>query len=218
MLKSYSRRNDNKWKQDVISDIFSQKFESEDLEEAFRICNEDFDKDSEFTASEFCQRLTETRPEIELGKQTRLLLLHGVRQHDVKPESASERHRLQPSTKVPEAQTVSSESLAQGVPECRREFRKLTDLIGVYWHTLDKEQNGAMVVENLSLGGCGLRILTPHELKRGDTLRLEFKLDNASESFIRIHGQLRWVLYDLVGVEFQTLYGMPQVLADYIAS
>lgn len=218
MPQSRTNRHDHQWRQDVVSDVFGQKLANEDLEEAFRICNEDFDQDCDFTASAFCQRLTKTRPDIELGKQTRLLLLHSVRQHDTKPEAERERHASRPSSLVPEVQPVSSGSLKQGIPERRRHVRKLTNLVGVYWHTLDKEQNGAMVVENLSLGGCNLRILTPHDLKRGETLRLEFKLDNASESFIRIHGQLRWVLYDHVGIEFQSRHGMPQILADYIAS
>jgi hypothetical protein len=90
--------------------------------------------------------------------------------------------------------------------------------MGVYWHHLDRHQTGAVIVENLSLGGCGIRILTPHELKRGEMLRLEFKLDNASETFLRIRGQLRWVLYDLAGIEFHSSYTMPQVLMDYINS
>jgi len=77
---------------------------------------------------------------------------------------------------------------------------------------------GAMTVENLSLGGCGIQILTPHELKRGEVLRLEFKLDDASEAFIRIRGQLRWVLYDLAGVELHSSYSIMKILADYIES
>ena len=90
--------------------------------------------------------------------------------------------------------------------------------MGVYWHNRDRHQMGAMIVENLSLGGCGIRFLTPHALKRGEMLRLEFKLDNASETFLRIRGQLRWVLYDLAGIEFHSSYTIPQVLAEYIES
>lgn len=134
------------------------------------------------------------------------------------PEPARERQPLPSSSIEPQVDTAPPEKLQQGVPERRRDFRKLTNLVGVYWHTLDKRKDGAMIVENLSISGCGLRILTPHELKRGDTIRLEFKLDDEAESFIRIHGQLRWVLYDLIGIEFQSLYGIPQVLAEYIAS
>lgn len=216
MSQRHISRSERKWRREVVSDVFGHKLDDEGLEEAFRICHEDLGADGDFTASEFCQRLTEARPELELGKKTRLLLLHEVRQHDVEPER--ERSTPHPSTIEPEVQPTPSESLKKGVPERRRDFRKLTDLVGVYWHTLDKRQDGAMIVENLSMSGCGLRILTPHDLKRGDTLRLEFKLDDEAESCIRIHGQLRWVLYDLVGVEFQSLYGLPQVLVDYIVS
>ncbi|ETX06831.1 PilZ domain-containing protein [Candidatus Entotheonella palauensis] len=211
-------RNDRTWRQEVVSDVFGQKLGSAKLHEAFRICHEDFDQHDDFTASGFCQRLVETNPDIEIGKQTRLLFLQGVRQHDTKPESTREHPSSHSTSNMPAAQPVSPANPQPGIEERRRDFRKPTNLMGVYWHTLDKQQNGAMVVENISTGGCGLHILTPHHLKRGDTLRLEFKLDDACESFIRIHGQLRWVLYNTVGVQFQSLYGIPQALTDYVGS
>ncbi|ETW94161.1 MAG: hypothetical protein ETSY1_36075 [Candidatus Entotheonella factor] len=218
MSQSRISRNDRTWRQEVVSDVFGRKLGSAKLHEAFRICNEDFDKNDEFTASGFCRRLVETNPDIEIGKQTRLLFLQGVRQHDTKPESTSERPSLHATSNPTAAQPTVSDGPKPGIKERRRDYRKPTNLMGVYWHTVDKQQQGAMVVENLSTGGCGLHILTPHELKRGDTLRLEFKLDDECESFIRIHGQLRWVLYNTVGVEFQSLYGFPQALANYLGS
>jgi len=96
--------------------------------------------------------------------------------------------------------------------------RKMTDLMGVFWHTINREQTGAMTIENLSVGGCGIHILTPHTLKRGDMLRLEFKLDDKRESFIRLRGKISWILYDMAGIEFWGMNAMPEVLLDYIQS
>ncbi len=115
-------------------------------------------------------------------------------------------------------QDVAPDAHDQSIPERRHSSRKSTDLTGVYSHMLDSEQTGTMMVENLSPGGCGIRILTPHGLKRGDMIRLEFKLDDRFGTFIRIHGQLRWVLYDLAGIQFQSPHGVPQVLAYYIGA
>jgi hypothetical protein len=205
-----------KRKQNLVYDVFGQKLAHDDLVEAYRICTEDFDDNHEFTASDFCQRLATTRPEVSIGKQTRLLFLRGVRQQSENSEPQSKRETSRRTTTLATAQHDASGSIKSSTPERRLTPRKTTDLMGVYWHTLDNHQIGAMAVENLSLGGCGIRILTPHELKRGEMLRLEFKLDNAAETFIRIRGQLRWVLYDLAGVEFHRSYTIPKVLADYI--
>lgn len=218
MIQSTNIRHHIKQKQDLVSQIFGDKLAHEDLKEAFRICEEDFGENHEFTASDFCQRLATTRPEVEIGRQTRLLLLRGVRQQGTKSETQSAREPQPLAAITPTARHATSQPLKSILTERRRELRKTTDLIGVYWHTSDKQQTGAMTVENLSLGGCGIRILTPHELKRGDELRLEFKLDNAAETFIRIRGQLRWVLYDLAGIEFHSSYARSQALVDYIES
>jgi hypothetical protein len=218
MSQHANGRDAMKQKRDLVHDIFGQKLAHRDLIEAYRICTEDFDDDHEFTASDFCQRLATTRPEVSIGKQTRLLFLRGVRQHSV---GAEPRHKQETSRRthvVSADHRGSSGSARSSMPERRHHPRKTTDLMGVYWHHLDRHQTGALIVENLSLGGCGIRILTPHELKRGEMLRLEFKLDNASETFLRIRGQLRWVLYDLAGIEFHSSYTMPQVLMDYINS
>jgi hypothetical protein len=205
-------------KQDLVHDVFGQKLAHADLIEAYRICKEDFDDNQEFTASDFCQRLATTRPEISIGKQTRLLLLRGVRQQSEDSALLNKREMSRRTDMVSAAQQESSGNTKSSMSERRHHPRKTTDLMGVYWHNRDRHQMGAMIVENLSLGGCGIRFLTPHALKRGEMLRLEFKLDNASETFLRIRGQLRWVLYDLAGIEFHSSYTIPQVLAEYIES
>ena len=207
-----------KQKRDLVYDVFGQKLGQDDLVEAYRICTEDFDDNHELTASDFFQRLATTRPEVSIGKQTRLLFLRGVRQQSVNSVSQNKGEISWQAATVPANQRDSSDSTELSISERRHHSRKTTDLMGVYWHTLDEYQMGAMTVENLSLGGCGIRILTPHQLKRGDILRLEFKLDNADETFMHIRGQLRWVLYDQAGIEFHSSYMMPQVLADYIKS
>lgn len=209
---------DAKRKQDLVSDVLGRKLEDEDLREAMRICQEDFSEDHEFTASEFCQRLTTTRPDVSLGTQTRLLFLRGVREQEIKPQPESRGESGSSNTFVPAARRGSSDGWKPHMPERRKSIRKTTDLMGVYWHTINREQTGAITIENLSLGGCGIHILTPHTLKRGDMLRLEFKLDNEHETFIRLRGKVCWILYDMAGIEFWGMNTMPEALLNYIQS
>ena len=113
------------------------------------------------------------------------------------------------------ALSTPSGNLEQGIPERRRHLRKATTLTGIYTYVLDQQQTGPITIENLSPRGCRIRILTPHDLERGEQLRLEFKLDDRFETVIRVQGQLRWVLDDLAGIEFQSPHGAPQILAYY---
>ena len=216
MLQPLKNQYDAKRKQDLVSNLLGRKLGDEDFKEAMRICREDFSDEHEFTASEFCQRLAATRPEVSLGTQTRLVFLRGVREQGMQSQSNDEPWSFNPF--MPTAQSQSSEALRPPVLERRQHLRKITDLMGVFWHTIDRAQTGAMTIENLSVGGCGIHILTPHMLKRGDMLRLEFKLDDEHETFIRLRGKISWILYDMAGIEFWGMNAMPEAFMHYLQS
>ena len=216
MFQHLKNQYDAKRKQDLVSNLLGRKLGDEDFKEAMRICREDFSDEHEFTASEFCQRLASTRPEVSLGTQTRLVFLRGVREQDIQSQSNDEPWSLNPFKSMTQSQ--SSEASRPPVLERRQHRRKITDLMGVFWHTIDRAQKGAVTIENLSVGGCGIHILTPHMLKRGDMLRLEFKLDDQDETFIRLRGKINWILYDTAGIEFWGMNTMPEALLSYIQS
>jgi len=132
MSQSARSRDDLKRKQELVSNIFGQKLAHDDLIEAFRICKEDFDDDHESTASDFCRRLATTRPEVSIGKQTRLLFLRGVRQQGLNSEPQSKAETLRRAAIVPAVQHDSSASVKSSIPEQRYHARKITDLMGVY--------------------------------------------------------------------------------------
>ena len=52
----------------------------EELNKALALCDRDFPLDAPFSVAEFCQRLTESSPEISLSKESRLALLRTMRQ------------------------------------------------------------------------------------------------------------------------------------------
>ena len=218
MFRPIDNHYDAKRKQDLVSNLLGGKLGDEDFKEAMRICREDFREGHEFTASEFCQRLTSTRPGVSLGTQTRLVFLRGVREQDAQLPPPSHHEPQSPNPFIPTAPRRSSGAPRLHLSERRRQLRKITDLMGVFWDVLDREQTGAMTVENLSLGGCGIHILTPHTLQRGDMLRLEFRLDDKHATFVRLRGKVCWLLYDLAGIEFWAMNAMPEALLTYIQS
>ncbi|WP_089939148.1 helix-turn-helix domain-containing protein [Candidatus Entotheonella palauensis] len=55
-------------------------------------------------------------------------------------------------------------------------------------------------------------------LKRGERLQVEFTLDDALASSIRLKGEVRWALTDLAGIEFICPVGVPTALIHYVGS
>ncbi len=71
--------------------------------------------------------------------------------------------------------------------EFRRALRKESDLVGYYCQLPGcKEWDwGEMVVKNISLGGIMFSALTPHNLRKGDEVRVRFRLDDKKRSEIK---------------------------------
>ncbi len=53
---------------------------AEEMAHTVRLCEEEFARQTSFSVSEFCQRLFETMPQIQLDKEARLRLLRAMRQ------------------------------------------------------------------------------------------------------------------------------------------
>jgi predicted RNA-binding Zn-ribbon protein involved in translation (DUF1610 family) len=71
--------------------------------------------------------------------------------------------------------------------ECRRVYRKESDLVGYYCPLpVCKDRDwGEMVVKNISLGGIMFSPLTPHNLRKGDEVKVKFRLDDKKRSEIK---------------------------------
>ncbi len=219
-MQSYLNRRDITQKRQIIIDIFGEKLPGASLAKVMHTCDEAFASHDEITAAALCQLFSESCPEIDIDKETRLRLLRQFRQYHT--EATSEPMSCHPSVAMSNSASTIQEYAFQDEQllafERRRERRKLTHLTGRYWHLMDERLSGEMVVENLSLSGCRLQILDDHSFVRNDPLRLQFNLDDASETLIDIPGSIRWSLYTSVGVVFQNPCRLPQTLADYIAS
>jgi hypothetical protein len=83
--------------------------------------------------------------------------------------------------------------------EVRRFFRRDVALDG---HLRRGNQSLDAMVEDLSLGGCGVRTVAPHSLQPGDELHLSFHLDNHQQTQIQRRCRVRSTRGRRLGLEF----------------
>lgn len=206
------------WRHQIVSDILGHKLSEEELQQALRICDEEFTTNEEFSASEFFARFTASTPSAKLGKQTRKLFLQKARlPNDAQEQTTSTSSEAKasasqrPSISTPHAQT-------EGGSECRDNPRKFTNLSGSCRHLEGDQERLTIVVENLSVTGARIRLQHGGELRRGEVIRVEFRLDDAFCASISLKSEVRWVLSGLVGIEFICPAGLPNILTNYIRS
>lgn len=89
--------------------------------------------------------------------------------------------------------------------EFRRAYRKATSLEGRYSGPTGR--GGRMTVKNVSQGGIGFLTSSPHQLKQGDLVSIEFKLDDGKDSVINRRAVVRVVEDLYVGVQFSLAAG-----------
>ncbi len=199
----------------VISKALGHKLSGADLLQALRICDEEFARDEDFSAAKLCQHLSTSLPDTQLGKQTRLLVLHNVRQPGSSPQTESMSNRTPVQRQMPVSSTPPKPSSIE--PERRRDKRKVAQLTGTYI-ARESNQSGSIVVENISEGGARLHLKTPRSLKRGEILLVQFALDDQDHTPIHLSARVTWSVYDTTGVAFISPAGLPQVLINYIRS
>ncbi|MEW6188142.1 MAG: PilZ domain-containing protein [Thermodesulfobacteriota bacterium] len=86
--------------------------------------------------------------------------------------------------------------------EFRASFRKGTDLEGLFSSVSLPGTWMKMRVKDLSFDGCGFETLGANPLRPGDTIRIEFALDNAKKSKIKKAALVRSVKGQTVGCQF----------------
>jgi hypothetical protein len=86
--------------------------------------------------------------------------------------------------------------------EVRKAYRKETRLHGNYVKDSAGEEQGRIIVRNISLSGIGFTTLTKHNLKQGDNVRLKFTLDDKRRSEIEKNGVVRVVNDKSIGCQF----------------
>jgi predicted RNA-binding Zn-ribbon protein involved in translation (DUF1610 family) len=104
--------------------------------------------------------------------------------------------------------------------EKRRMYRKSTDLPGTYYHRLDNGDlgKGSMRVVDISSTGLKLKLSVERIFEIGETLRVEFELDDKRHTPINKRVIVRNVKRNLVGTAFAPNEGEDPSLGFYLMS
>jgi len=104
--------------------------------------------------------------------------------------------------------------------EKRRQYRKSTDLAGVYFCRLENGDldKGNMRVVDISSTGIKLKLNVQRNFDIGETLRVEFHLDDKRRTFIKKHVVVRNAHKNLVGTSFAPNEGDDPSLGFYLMS
>lgn len=94
--------------------------------------------------------------------------------------------------------------------EKRKKFRKQTDLLGSYKYIPDNSNTpghtGSMSVKDISFSGIRVKLQMMPRFKVGDTLYVEFRLDDAKRSQIK----KKVIVKNLKGLSAGLAYASPQ--------
>jgi len=100
--------------------------------------------------------------------------------------------------------------------EVRKAYRKETRLHGNYVKDSAGEEQGGIIVRNISLSGIGFITLTKHNLKQGDKVKLKFTLDDKRRSEIEKNGVVRVVNDKSIGCQFTGSDQQDEALGFYL--
>lgn len=104
--------------------------------------------------------------------------------------------------------------------EKRRQYRKETDLPGVYFYEMGHGDvdKGIMRIVDISSNGFKLKLNVERQFKGGEKLRVEFHLDDKRRTFIQKEVIVRNVFKNLVGTSFAPTEGDDPALGFYLMS
>ncbi len=90
---------------------------AEDLAHTVKLCEQEFASKASFSVSEFCQRLFETKPQIQLDKESRLRLLRAMRQPAKVLNADGAMPAAEPSEPMPQMAEPSESMPQMPMPE-----------------------------------------------------------------------------------------------------
>lgn len=104
--------------------------------------------------------------------------------------------------------------------EKRRQYRKETDLPGIYFYLLKSgiTDKGVMRVVDISSTGLKLKLDIERLFEIGEMLRVEFHLDDKRHTFIEKEVVIRNVHKNLIGTSFAATEGDDPSLGFYLMS
>ena len=104
--------------------------------------------------------------------------------------------------------------------EKRRQYRKATDLPGVFYYQLSNGEidKGSMRVVDISSTGLKLKLNVARKFKEGDHLKVEFHLDDKRRNLMKKEVIVRNVHQNFVGTAFTRDQGDDPNLGFYLMS
>jgi len=104
--------------------------------------------------------------------------------------------------------------------EKRKQYRKATSLPGSFIHFIDGRpvNRGVMTVEDISSTGTKLKLNAPPGFAVGDTMEVDFSLDDKHRTLIKKRVIVRNIIGPFVGVEFGPAEAMDKALGFYLFS
>ena len=85
--------------------------------------------------------------------------------------------------------------------EFREHYRKKVRLPGEYF-VQGKDEEGEIIIEDISASGIRFASLKPHYISRNDTVELKFTLDNPMRTEIHTLVKIIWIIDRNVGAQF----------------
>ena len=99
--------------------------------------------------------------------------------------------------------------------EFREHYRKKVRLPGEYF-VQGKDEEGEIIIEDISASGIRFASLKPHYISRNDTVELKFALDNPMRTEIHKLVKIIWTIDRNVGVQFIDPKSLEKDLGFYL--
>ena len=100
--------------------------------------------------------------------------------------------------------------------EFRKMYRKETELKGRYVNQSRDNDEGGIIISNISMNGLGFYINGAHKIELDNILNVEFRLDDEQKTFITRQVKVREVQGNFAGVEFVNVDKYDKFLDFYL--
>jgi hypothetical protein len=104
--------------------------------------------------------------------------------------------------------------------EKRKQYRKGVNLKGIYKHIVDGKEmdRGKMTITDISAGGVKLKLDVDRNIKTGQLLKLEFKLDDNKQTLMQKTVEIRNANNPYYGAAFKDADAYDPVMGFYLMS
>ena len=106
----------------------------------------------------------------------------------------------------------------KSILEKRAKYRKEINLVGMFWHIVERKEVGCglMTVCNLSINGIKLKIHDHYNFSLDDRLQIEFHLDDSHRSLIKKRVIVRNINFPFIGTLFSSTEFLDKALGFYL--